>query len=102
VDPRNEVGEGGAFRNAGGDLLLRPYGADIADLSGGSGLKGNVAHLFQFQPETVGDDLHEAAASGSTLVVHDEIGRSSCAVDANGLAVLAADVDDGPGLGKEV
>ena len=51
--------------------------------------------------EDAGDDLEEAAAARGAAVVHGEIADPAVLLQEDGLAVLAADVDDRPHAGKD-
>lgn len=83
---RNYLRFGKDGAHAGDGQLLLPGQAD-------------GRHLVHLQLQGAGHQLQKAAGSGGALVVHDEVGHVPLPVQADDLAVLAADVHDGPGLG---
>jgi hypothetical protein len=60
------------------------------------------AKFFQAVSKQFGDALQEAAGAGGAFAVHEEFDNPAVLrIDADRLGVLAADVDDGPGLAVE-
>ncbi len=63
---------------------------------------GHRAEIAEGHAQPVGHDFEEPPRAGGTAVVHGEIAHPAVAVQAHELAVLAADIDDGPGVGDEM
>jgi hypothetical protein len=77
MDTGHQIVDRDPLGESGGNLLLRPDGADIADLGRGPALQRGIAHLFQFEAEGVRNDLDESSAACRALVIHDEVGWSA-------------------------
>jgi hypothetical protein len=58
-------------------------------------VEGTRAQFGDRDLHQVGDDFHAAAGTGGALVVHQEVGDLALFVAVDGLAVLAAHVEDG-------
>ena len=64
-------------------------------------IQADPAHFFHGQSQRPGLHFKEAARACRAFVVHDEVGDISLRVDADYFGILAADVNDGPGIGEE-
>ena len=93
------VGWRDAFSQQPDDLGLGKDYAHAADEGGFAAVTAEVAERGEIDAEPGGDDFKEAAAAGGTAVVHGKIPHASSVFEGDELAVLAADLDDGAGLG---
>ena len=98
VQAVDNVGGGVVVRDEGHHLRL---GKDSTHAGDGQLLlpvQADAGHLLQVQLQGVGHQLQEPSGAGGALVVHHKVGHAARLVQADDLAVLAADVHAGPGL----
>ena len=58
-------------------------------------MKSGISDIGQGQTQHIGNHFQEPAGAAGAFIVHDEIGDFAFAIDADGLAVLAAHIQDG-------
>ena len=59
---------------------------------------GDAVELFDAGPQRTRDHLQKAPGARRAFIIHQEIGEITHLVQLDNLTVLAADVDDRPGL----
>ena len=64
--------------------------------------QGNGSQLADVHFQRAGDHLKKTACTGSTFVIHHKVMNLTVFVQADGLAVLAADVEDCADPGIEI
>ncbi len=93
-------------RDSGGqeadDFGLREHHASRGDRRGRGGPCRQFAKLIERGIQALGEDLEEAAGSRGTTVIHDEIPDGSVGIQAQEFGILAADFDNGAGIGNHM
>ena len=84
------------------DLGLREHRAHAGDFQAFLALERRWPQLVEADLERARDHFEKTSRARRALVVHREIGHLARGVRMDGLAVLAADVEDGANVGVEV
>ena len=87
-----------SFGNQGGDLGFGKDRAHAGDIQIPFGQQCLPAEGLDIETQRPGHDLHELPGPGGATVIHLEFFHPAVFKERNGLAVLAADIQHGPGL----
>ena len=88
--------------NKGYDLGFGKNRAKTANRNVILPVQRNRSHFLQVYLQSPRHNFQEAACSGCALVIHHKVKDISIRIDLNNLAVLSANIDNCPGLGKKV
>ena len=94
VDTRDNIALIGSHRQLADNLTLRKHGTCGADLHSllGQGIK--MSQILDLNLKNACHNIQKSSGSGSTLIVHLEIGHCTV-INMKDLNVLTADINDG-------
>ena len=102
MDAGDDVFAGRAGSEQADDLRFRKDHAHTADRRRGGALGGHRAQGLKLDAETLGDNFEKTPRSRGAAIVHHKIPDFAGSVQSQKFAVLAADINNGPGLRHEM